>query len=99
MYNSSIPTHEKITGTSAADKEKYYIDRAFDIQNGIVTYKSSATRTSEALIWTYRTTSVDVISIMTTTVPVKNGTMNDINLEHHAIRRYVVAIIGSSILG
>jgi hypothetical protein len=70
------------------DKESYYRERAIGIQRGIVTFKSSTTRTTEALIWTYRTTSCDVISMITTTVPVKDGHMKDIRLEKASIRRY-----------
>lgn len=72
---------------SEYEREEYYRQRAAEVQRGIVNFKSSTTLTSESFIWTYRTTSVDVISLITTTVPIKNGAMNDIKIENREIKR------------
>ena len=69
------------------DRESYYRQKAIEIQKGIVNFKSSTTMTSESFIWTYRTTSVDVISVITTTVPIVNGGMKDIQLQTREIKR------------
>lgn len=73
-----------------SQRETYLRQKAIDTQKSIVTYKSCSTLTSEAFIWTYRTTSCDVISIITTTVPIKDGLMKDIKLENREIRRCVL---------
>ena len=72
---------------SQDEREEYYRRKAIEIQKGIVNYKSCSTMTSESFIWTYRTTSVDVISVITTTVPVTNGAMKDILLKNREIKR------------
>lgn len=64
-------------------KEDYYRRKAIELQDTIPTYKSAATLTSEAFIWTYRTTSCDVLSIITTSVPVHNAGMSDVKSEFH----------------
>ncbi|KAJ1422367.1 hypothetical protein B484DRAFT_432995, partial [Ochromonadaceae sp. CCMP2298] len=66
---------------SVREREEYYRDRAIEVQKGIVNFKSSATATCESFIWTYRTTSTDVISLITTTTPLKKGAMNDIQMK------------------
>jgi hypothetical protein len=73
---------------SQEEREEYYRQKAVEIQKGIVNFKSCTTLTSESFIWTYRTTSVDVISVITTTVPVQNGAMKDIQLKSREIKRY-----------
>jgi hypothetical protein len=70
------------------EKEDYYRRRAIEAQNKIVTYKSCSAKTSEAYIWTYRTTSCDVLSIITTTVPIKDGLMKEIHIENRNVVRY-----------
>jgi hypothetical protein len=72
---------------SIEEREEYYRQKAIEIQKGIVNFKSSTTMTSESFIWTYRTTSVDVISVITTTVPVTNGGMKDILMKNREIKR------------
>jgi hypothetical protein len=69
------------------NQDEYYRQRAIEIQKGIVNFKTSNTSTSESFIWTYRTTSVDVISVITTTVPIKNGAMKDILIKNREIKR------------
>ena len=70
------------------ERELYYRQRNIEIQKGIVNYKSSTTSTTDSFIWTYRTTSCDVISIITTTVPIRNGSMDDIKLPNREVKRY-----------
>lgn len=70
-----------MTSTSDEEREKYYRRRAIEIQRGIVTFKSCSTRVSEAYIWTYRTTTCDVISVVTTAIPIKGGHMPDVNID------------------
>jgi hypothetical protein len=66
---------------SVREREEYYRDRAIEVQRGIVNFKSSATTTCESFIWTYRTTSTDVISLITTTTPLRKGAMKDIQMK------------------
>lgn len=74
------------------EREQYYRQRNAEIQKGIVNYKTSSTLTSESFIWTYRTTSCDVISLITTTVPIKNGNMDDIQLPDREVKRFVLLL-------
>jgi len=76
-----------------SEKDAYYTQRAIDLQKGILSYKSASTKTSEAYIWTYRTTACDVLSVITTTVPIKNGVMKEINIETKKVIRFVGTII------
>lgn len=71
-----------ISGVYDEEREKYYQSRRILEQKSRVTYKSCNTLTSEAYIWTYRTTSCDVLSIITTTVPMKDGLMKDIKINN-----------------
>ena len=70
------------------EREIYYRQKAIEIQKNIVNYKTSVTSTSDSFIWTYRTTTVDVISMITTTVGVHNGAMKDILLKNHEVKRF-----------
>lgn len=69
------------------EREEYYREKAIEVQKGIVNYKSCSTTTSESFMWTYRTTGVDVLSVITTTVPVTNGGMKDILMKNREIKR------------
>ena len=69
------------------EKEQYFRTAAVEYQRGIVNFKSSSTNTSKAYIWTYRTTSCDVLSVITTTLPVKDGIMKEINIESKKVIR------------
>ena len=70
------------------EREIYYRQKSIEIQKNIVNYKSSVSSTSDSFIWTYRTTTVDVISIITTTVGIQNGAMKDILLKNPEIKRF-----------
>ncbi len=70
-----IPGEQMIT-----DKDEYYRQKAMDFQSRVVNYRSSTTMTSDAYVWTYRTTNCDVVSIITTVMPVKDGLMKDVKI-------------------
>ena len=61
-------------------REEYIQDRAKALQNVIVNYKQARTSVMPSCAWVYRNTYCDVISVITTTVPISNGQMNDIKL-------------------
>lgn len=82
---SSVNPFQKME--EITDRTEYFKQKAINLQNRIVNYKSSTTITSEALVWTYRTTNCDVISIITTSAPIKDGTMKDIRIENHEVKR------------
>ena len=69
------------------NRDLYFRQKAIDIQNSIVNTKSATTITSDAFVWTYRTTNCDVVSIITTAIPIKEGNMKDINIESHEPKR------------
>jgi len=69
------------------DKEEYYKQKAIDYQSRIVNYKSCTTSTSDAFVWTYRTTNCDVVSIITTIVPVRDGLMKDVKINVGEVKR------------
>ena len=70
------------------NREEYYRQKAIDFQKNVVNVRNCTTSTTDALVWTYRTTNCDVISIITTTVPVRDGHMKDIKIESHEPKRY-----------
>ena len=70
------------------DKDSYLRRRGIELQSTVVNVKTTSTSTVESCIWTYRTTSCDVISLITTTVPLKNGAMNDLRYVNKEMKRY-----------
>lgn len=71
----------------AVARANYITIRRQEVQNSIVNYKSSSSTTSDSAIWTFRSTGCDVVSIVTTTIPIKNGAMKDIRLHNKEMRR------------
>lgn len=69
------------------DRDEYFKQKEIEHQNHIVNFRSCSTKTSEALVWTYRTTNCDVISIITTSTLVKDGKMKDIRIKPHEVKR------------
>ena len=61
--------------------------KAIEEQSKIVNIKECPTRTSEALIWTYRTTNCDVITVITTAIPLQDGKMKDIKIPYNEPNR------------
>lgn len=78
-----------INGALITDRQQYFRQHGIDRQKSAVTYKSCSTVTTEALVWTYRTTNCDVASIITTTVPFKDAMMKDIKMETTEVKRFV----------
>jgi ankyrin repeat protein len=76
-----------INGALITDRQQYFRQHGIDRQKSVVTYKSCSTVTTEALVWTYRTTNCDVASIITTTVPFKDAMMKDIKMETTEVKR------------
>jgi hypothetical protein len=74
------------------EKVQYLKNRAEKTQNGIVSFKSAPTTTSGSMVWTYRQTYCDVISIVTTTVAQNDGAMKDIILKSTEIERFFLSI-------
>ena len=68
-------------------RDLYYANRAEINQAKIVNMKNGSTKTSNVYVWTYRSTACDVVSVVTTTLPVKNGDMKDIKLFNKEMRR------------
>lgn len=78
-----------INGALITDRQQYFKQKGIDRQKYVVAYKSCASVTTEALVWTYRTTNCDVTSIITTTVPFKDALMKDIKMENTEPKRSV----------
>lgn len=76
-----------INGVLITDRSEYFRQQGIDKQKGIVNFKSCSTLTTEALVWTYRTTNCDVTSIITTTSVFKDGMMKDIQMENTEPKR------------
>jgi ankyrin repeat protein len=76
-----------INGALITDRQQYFKQKGIDRQKCVVAYKSCASVTTEALVWTYRTTNCDVTSIITTTVPFKDALMKDIKMENTEPKR------------
>lgn len=78
-----------INGSLITDRSQYFRQQGIDRQKNVVAFKSCTTVTTEALVWTYRTTNCDVTSIITTTVPFTDALMKDIQMETTEVKRYV----------
>jgi hypothetical protein len=62
-------------------------------QNYIINTRQMNTHVIPLYTWTHRTTGCDVISTVTTTVPMKNGNMKDIKMYNKEMRRSVPSFI------
>jgi hypothetical protein len=71
----------------ATEKSIYLQKRTEDMQNAVVNVRCATTPTVESYTWTFRTTACDVISIITTTVPIKNGTIKELKSHNKEMRR------------
>ena len=72
------------------EKSIYLQNRTEELQNAVVNVKCAMTSTVESYTWTFRTTSCDVISMITTTVPLKNGTIKELPKSHNKEMRRLV---------
>lgn len=68
-------------------RNAYIASQKEESQRRLVNYKTSATSSKCIYNWSYRNTSCDVISIVTTTVPKENGDMKDIKHYNKEMRR------------
>lgn len=59
-------------------------------QGNIINVRSCSSSTVCSVTWTHRTTGCDVISTVTTTLPIKNGNMKDIKMYNSEMRKYVL---------
>ena len=71
----------------SAARDAYIDERKQQLQNMITNVRSSSSLTNDASIWTFRSTGCDILSVIMTTVPIKNGTMKDIKLRNKEMRR------------
>ena len=67
---------------------EYIHARKIALQNGIVNYRQANVNSLDSYVWAYRNTFCDVISVITTTVPISNGQMVDIKLPSKDLKRY-----------
>ena len=72
---------------SASPAAAYIQEKAEQLQKCIVNYKSAMTNTVDGSILISRSTSCDVISVVTTVAPVKHGEMKDIRMTVKEIKR------------
>lgn len=69
------------------ERVKYINKLKEEEQRGIINVRSCSSGTFFTVTWTHRTTGCDVISTVTTTLPVKNGYMNDIKMYNKEMRK------------
>jgi hypothetical protein len=87
--NMDMETHPAgvVYDYDSAIKASYIRARKEQLQRKVVNVRNSTTAVVGLTAWTFRTTSCDVISLVTTTVPVTNGAMKDIKLHNKEMRR------------
>jgi hypothetical protein len=73
-----------------SEKAAYHKRHRELIQESIVNVKCSATSTIESYTWTFRNTVCDVISIITTTVPIKDGVLKELRTHNKELKRFVL---------
>lgn len=82
-------TYASVNPSDPAVKADYIRSKKEMMQRNVVNIRTSSTSVADLTSWTFRTTGCDVVSVVTTTVPVKNGTMKDIKLHNKEMRRCV----------
>jgi len=85
----SRPASALMESIDASDEARleYFTRQAELYQKRVPTQRGAGTDTSGRFIWTYRNTGCDVISVVTTTLPVRNGAMKDIKIFNKEMRR------------
>ncbi len=68
-------------------RANYIRIRREEVQNSIINYRTCTSSTSGSDIWTFRNTGCDIVSVVTTTTPIKNGVMKDVRLHNKEMRR------------
>lgn len=69
------------------EKATYHKRHKELVQDSIVNFKCATTSTIESYTWTFRNTACDVISIITTTVPLKNGVLKELKSHNKEMKR------------
>jgi hypothetical protein len=69
------------------DRIRYIKRLEEEKQKSIVNVRCAESTTVCVLTWTHRTTGCDVISTVTTTIPIKNGNMKDIKMYNKEMRK------------
>lgn len=77
---------------SDADRIEYINRLKEEKQNFIINTKRPETSSVYIYTWTHRTTGCDVISTVTTTLPMKNGNMKDIKMYNKEMKRFVLLL-------
>ena len=72
---------------SADIKASYIRRRQEEVQNSIVNVRNTSSSVIGSTSWTFRTTGCDVVSVVITTIPLKNGQMKDIRLHNKEMKR------------
>ena len=68
-------------------KESYLKSLHERLQNSIVNFKSCESSSTADLIWTYKSTYCDVLSVITTVKPFGNAAMKDIRIRNKEMKR------------
>ena len=68
-------------------KAEFIRRRQEELQRSIVNVRNMSTSVVGSTSWTFRTTGCDVVSVVTTTMPLKNGQMKDVRLHNKEMRR------------
>ena len=77
-----------ISGEYSDDIKANYIQkRQEEVQNCIVNVRNTSSTVIGSASWTFRTTGCDVVSVVITTIPLKNGQMNDVRLHNKEMKR------------
>ena len=71
-------------------KEVYLRSLHERLQNSIVNFKTCDDSSNADLIWTYKVTYCDVLSVVTTSKPFGNGAMKDIKLHNKEMKRFYI---------
>lgn len=97
---SLIPTgiSSKVRESMITDKNHYFENKAIEEQLRVPTFRQTSSYTSDSYVWTYRTTGCDVISIITSTLEMKEGQMKDIKVDSlMEVKRYYLLFLVHSI--
>ena len=68
-------------------KAEFIRRRQEELQRNIVNVRNMSSSVVGSTSWTFRTTGCDVVSVVTTTMPLRNGQMKDVRLHNKEMRR------------
>jgi hypothetical protein len=69
------------------EKAAYHKRHRELVQDSIVNFKCATTSNIDSYTWTFRNTVCDVISIITTTVPIKDGVLKELRTHNKELKR------------